>query len=201
MNGEGANVQRMATSQAAALIGTHRAVRGRASTSHCANGMLTSSSTAPVPTRRRTGGDARSTPRVLGSMPRVHAIAAATAVAPDPTPCRWTVDAHPRVLADREGRPLHGPGRDHQHEARRIVEAGDDRQDGHAGGDGEARGLADRDGDDPAQCATIVPAVRCTRSDTADLADHSFVHGSTLGEARRDPGDLRPVPRPCARRF
>ena len=39
-----------------------------------------------------------------------------------------------------------------------------------------------------------MPAVRRTRSDPADFADPCFVHGSTLSGARRDRGDLRPVP-------
>ena len=146
-------------------------------------------------TRTSVPGDERSTPSVLESG-RGHAKAAATAVAAIHHPAGRPVGTHPGVLADREGRPLQRPGRDHEHEAHGVVDAGDDRQDGHTRGDGEAGGLPDRDGDgssagraDHAGDPTHPLRPRRPRR----LAASCTVR--TLGAARRDPGDLRPMSR------
>lgn len=75
-------VQRIALSQAPMFTGTQRNVPCRRMTSHCANGMVASSTIPPKTISTMAAAESNVNRSVLGSMPRNQATDAATAVAP-----------------------------------------------------------------------------------------------------------------------
>ena len=195
MNGDGAKVQRIDTAQAAALTGTHRAVRGWASASHCANGMVHEQQDGAdfshhEQRHRRRDIDAEGAGEASRGSRRC--CASASGGGADPAPGGWTAArASPRTALLRRAVPSTAPAAITS--TRRVGVVESRRRSSTTAGPGGHRETGpprrSSHGEDPPQGAAIPPTRPWNAAHVpARLGlTHAFVHAPTLGEAPGKP--------------